>query len=137
VLRHQRGELANQRGVPAERQLGLDPVLQARLAQLLQPPGLDRGERLVELRQRRPAPQRERVTQARNGLRGGPAGKRSAALLSEPFAATVRLTSSSRRASSARRPGAPSANRRSPACHLERAQQTRVEVASHHRPRYG
>ena len=64
VLAHQRLELADQRGVPAEREIGVDPILERREALLLQPRSLALRKRLIrEVRQRRPAPQRQRLPQ--------------------------------------------------------------------------
>ncbi len=64
LLRDQDLELADELGVTAEREVGLDPLLERRQPQILQPPGLDPRERLLaELRQRRPAPQAERLAQ--------------------------------------------------------------------------
>ena len=71
VLRDQRLQLADQLRVAAEREVGLDPLLQRRQPQILQPAGLDARERLlVELGQRRPAPQRERLAQQPRRARG-------------------------------------------------------------------
>ena len=59
MLGDQRLELADELRVAAEREIGLDPLLERRQPQILQPPGLDPRERLLgELGQRRPAPQR-------------------------------------------------------------------------------
>jgi hypothetical protein len=64
VLAHQRLELADQRGVPAEREIGVDPILERREALLLQPRSLALRKPLIrKVRQRRPAPQRQRVPQ--------------------------------------------------------------------------
>ena len=64
MLGDQRLELADELGVAAEREVGLDPLLERRQPQLLEPRRLDPRERLVvELGQRRPAPQRERLAQ--------------------------------------------------------------------------
>jgi hypothetical protein len=58
-------ELGGDRRVAPEREVGLEPVLERRKAQRLQPRALAPGERLGELGQRRPAPQRERPPEAR------------------------------------------------------------------------
>ena len=64
MLRDQRLQLADELGVPAQRQVGLDPLLERRQPQLLEPAALDPRERLLaELRQRRAAPQRQRLAQ--------------------------------------------------------------------------
>ena len=68
VLGDQRLELADQLGVAAEREVGLDPLLERRQPQVLEPAALGLGERLVrELGERRPAPERERLAQHRRG----------------------------------------------------------------------
>ena len=78
VLRDQRLELADQLGVAAEREVGLDPLLERRQPQILQPPGLDSGKRLLaELRQRRPPPERERLAQTADARAGSPAASAS------------------------------------------------------------
>jgi hypothetical protein len=67
VARDQRLELAGDVRVAADRDVRLDPVLQARQPQLLEVRALDACERLVELGQRRAAPHRQRLMQARGG----------------------------------------------------------------------
>ncbi len=65
LARDQRFELPDELGVPAERHFGLDPFLERRQAQLLEPGPLAPGERRGrELRERRPAPEPERLPQA-------------------------------------------------------------------------
>ena len=73
MLGDQRLQLADQLGVAAERQVGLDPLLERRQPQILEPAALDPRERLLaELGQRRAAPQPERLAQqARRTLRLG------------------------------------------------------------------
>src|SRR6185369_6686856 len=73
MIRDERLELADELGVPAERQVGVDPLLQRYQPQILQTPGLRTRERLVgELCERRPPPQRERLAeQARRTSRIG------------------------------------------------------------------
>ena len=64
MLGDQRLELADQARVAAEREVGLDPLLERRQPELLEPAGLDPRERLLaELGQRRPAPEGERLAQ--------------------------------------------------------------------------
>jgi hypothetical protein len=79
VLRDKRIELADQLGVVAARQVGVDPILDACNAQLLQPTRLDRREWRVEPRQRVSAPEREGVPQESGGL-----GRGSAASAARP-----------------------------------------------------
>jgi hypothetical protein len=60
----QRLELADQVGLPAAREVGVDPLLERRQPQLLEPHDLGLRERLVgEVRERRAAPERERGAQ--------------------------------------------------------------------------
>ena len=63
MLRDQRLELADDVAVMPERQVGLDPPLERGEAQLLEARALVPCERLRELGQRGPAPERERVAQ--------------------------------------------------------------------------
>ena len=64
VLAHERLELGHGLGVAAEREVGLEPLLERDEAQLLEPADLVAGERLVaEVRERRPAPEPERPAQ--------------------------------------------------------------------------
>jgi hypothetical protein len=77
VLRRQRLQLADQPGVLAEGQLGLDPVLDRAQAQLVQAGRVGRGERLTgEVRQRRSAPQLVRLAQRGGGLARTPGAER-------------------------------------------------------------
>ena len=85
-LAYQRVQLADQLLLVAEREIGVDPVLQRRQASLLEPCDLSLSERLVgEVGQRRTAPQPERV--AKTSGRGGGicAVERSAALGRQPL----------------------------------------------------
>ena len=57
-------QLSDKRRVPPELELCVDPVLLRRDAQLVEPRGLEPGEvLLVEVRERRPAPEPERLRQ--------------------------------------------------------------------------
>jgi hypothetical protein len=59
---HQAGQLDHERVVPAECQIGVDPVLECPVTQRFQPGDLGLRERPVgHVRQRRPAPEREGV----------------------------------------------------------------------------
>ena len=82
----ERLELGDERAVAAEGEVGVDPLLEQREPELLEPRRLDGGERLEgELRERRAAPERERLVQPRSGslevARGlrVPSGSRAAA----------------------------------------------------------
>ena len=72
----ERLELRHEPAVAAESEIGLDPLLQQREPELLEPRRLDCRERLEgELGERRPVPERERSVQPRGrGLEvaGGP-----------------------------------------------------------------
>ncbi len=62
VLANEQLELTDQLGMAAEREILVDPGLEAREPQLGQPPDLAGREALVgEVRQRRPPPERERL----------------------------------------------------------------------------
>jgi hypothetical protein len=64
VLGDQRFELRYQLVVAAGRQVGVDAVLERRQPQLLQPGDLALGQRhALQLGQRLPPPQRQRITQ--------------------------------------------------------------------------
>ena len=64
VLGDQRLELGDEVGVGAERELGVDQILQRRRRELLEPRGLAKRERLEEqVGERRPAPERERLAE--------------------------------------------------------------------------
>ena len=59
-------ELGDERRMPAEREVGVDPLLERREAQLLEPLAGRGGERLVgEVGERRPAPEVERLAEQR------------------------------------------------------------------------
>ncbi len=80
VARDLQLELGDHVGMEPERQVGLDPVLQAGEPQLLQPHALGERERLGELGQRGPAPDVERLAQALGGrLRVAAQQRRAAA----------------------------------------------------------
>ena len=69
VLRRQRVELRDQRGVAAEREVGVDPHLDREQVHLLEAPDRRLGERLVgEVGERGAAPERERLAQLLGGL---------------------------------------------------------------------
>ena len=79
-------ELGHDVGVAAERQVGVDALLQRRGVPLLEPGDLGLRERLVgNVGQRRPAPQRERLAQPRGGVGGSLARERLATLVREPL----------------------------------------------------
>ena len=64
LLRDERGELADERGVASKREVGVDPLLEHGEAALLEARDLGPREVVVgEIGQRRPAPQRERLAQ--------------------------------------------------------------------------
>ena len=64
LLRDERRELADERGVASKRKVGLDPLLEHGEAALLEARDLGPSEVVVgEIGQRRPAPQRERFAQ--------------------------------------------------------------------------
>ena len=83
VASHQRLELADQRSVGAESEVGIHPVLDARKPQLFQMRALDHRERLLEVGQRRSAPQRKGFAQLRRGTCGVAASKHRPAVLAE------------------------------------------------------
>ena len=71
VLRDEPLELAHERGVPPEHEVGVDPLLERREAKLFEPLDGRTGERLVrEVGERRPAPELERLAEQRGGGRG-------------------------------------------------------------------
>ena len=76
MLGRERLELRDQRGVPAEGEVGVDPPLDREQVHLLEAPDRRLRERLVgEVGERRPAPERERLAQPLGGLlRLGAAG---------------------------------------------------------------
>ena len=69
MLRRECLELSDHVAVAPRREIRLDPVLEARQAQLLEVRALDPGERLRELGQSRAAPQLERVPEQRGRRR--------------------------------------------------------------------
>ncbi|MEZ5100241.1 MAG: hypothetical protein R3C15_10680 [Thermoleophilia bacterium] len=83
VLVDEAGELRRERWRTAEREVGVDAVLEAREPLLLQPRRLCACERLRELGERRPAPERERLAQPGRRARRVAAGQRRPALLGE------------------------------------------------------
>ena len=65
MIAHERLQLGNRLGVTAHRQICLQPLLQRDQSQLLEPADLVAGEHLVlELRERRAAPQLERLARS-------------------------------------------------------------------------
>jgi hypothetical protein len=88
VLSDQRLQLTDQLGVGAERKPGLDQLLPRRHAQLVEPGDLALRERLIgEVRQRRPAPQRQRHLKRRRGALGAARGEFAPPLCEEPLEA--------------------------------------------------
>ena len=76
-------QLPDHLGVAAQRELGLDRLLDRSHPQILEPGYLGLGERLVrEVGERRPAPERQRALEALSLWRGGPFTD----LAYEPFA---------------------------------------------------
>ena len=81
-------ELGNEHGVPAEREIRLDPVLQDGEAQLLEPADLPPRELLIrEIGQRLPSPELQRRPQALRRLTRFAAVERLAPLRREPLEA--------------------------------------------------
>ena len=75
----ERLELGDELGVAPEREVRLDPLLERDEPELLEPGDLGLGERLVEeVRERRPAPERERLAQRALGRSRIAARERSA-----------------------------------------------------------
>src|SRR5436309_7892064 len=69
--RNERLQLRNDLGRPPEREIGLDPVLERRDVELVEPGDLVLREALVrEIRQRRPSPEREGTPQLLGRLPG-------------------------------------------------------------------
>ena len=88
MLADQDLELLDHLGVAAERELRLDQLLQRRAPQVIQASDLREGKRLVgEVRQRIPAPQRQRLLERSDGRVGAVAGKLGAAPGEEPLEA--------------------------------------------------
>jgi len=70
VCRNHGFELADERGVTAERELRVDPLLERGHAQLVEPCRRQPRELLVvEIRERRAAPEGQRLAQERRSLR--------------------------------------------------------------------
>jgi hypothetical protein len=79
-------ELGHHVGVAAERQVGVDALLQRRKVSLLEPRDLGLRERLVRnVGQGRPAPHGERLAQAGGGVDRPPVRERLATLVREPL----------------------------------------------------
>ena len=104
MLAHERLELARDLGVPPAREVGVDAVAQAGEPQILQPRDLGLGEALVgDVRERRAAPQRERLAQRRRRLPRLAAGELArAASRSAPRSARRRARPAARAARSRR-----------------------------------
>ena len=81
----ERFQLGDELGVPPEREVGLDPLLERDRAELLEPRDLRLRERLVEeVGERGTAPERERLAQSALGRDGISAFERGAPILCEP-----------------------------------------------------
>ena len=88
VLRDQRLELADHLVVAPEPELGLDPVLVRDEAQLLEARDLALRERLVaQVRERRPAPEGERLGEQLGGLAKRTSAQRGVSFFREPLEA--------------------------------------------------
>ena len=86
VLPHELLQLGDEPAVLAEPELRLDALLDAGEPQLLEPRDRRRRERLVgEVGERRPAPQRERLAQARRRALGRAVREGRAGVLREPL----------------------------------------------------
>ena len=69
MVRDERLELADERGVAAQLELGVDPLLDRREPELVEPRSLDLEARLVaEVGERRAAPELERAAQRLGAL---------------------------------------------------------------------
>ena len=85
VPQHLQLQLGHQRAVPAQREVGVDAVLDGAQPQLVQPGGLGPGERRVRhVGERRALPQLQRAAQHRGGLLGIVAVERGPPLLGQP-----------------------------------------------------
>ena len=106
VLAHERLELADHLCVAAEREVCVDALLEGDQAQLLEPRDLLLGERLVvEVRQRRAAPQRQRLGAAAAPARSRFArGERALAGAHRAARSAATSTSSGRAAARSRWP---------------------------------
>ena len=80
VARGERVELGNEHRMPAERQICVDPLLEEPEPHLLEPGGFGRRERLVQLGERRPAPERQRLCEDSGRVRRIPARERRTSL---------------------------------------------------------
>src|SRR5918992_2728200 len=90
MSRHERFELGDELGVAPEGEVGLDPLLHGGDMQFLEPCDLLLGELLVrKVRERRPTPERERLTQALCGSDTVAAGERRAAFGEKPLEAVT------------------------------------------------
>ncbi len=88
LLRDQGLELTDEVGVPAEREVGLDPLFERNDPALLEPGDLGLREGLEgEIGERRPAPERERLTQEVGGLLRVTAGVRTSPFVEQPLEA--------------------------------------------------
>ena len=87
VTGDERLELAHHLGVATQREVGLDAPLERREPELLEASGLGVGERLRELGQRRPAPQRQRAPDEVGCVAGPAAGERGTAVRHESLEA--------------------------------------------------
>ena len=85
VARHERLQLPHDVAMAAERELRIDPVLDGDEPQLVEVRGRGRGERLRELTERGPAPERARRREALGRRDGVAVGQRLAALLAQPL----------------------------------------------------
>lgn len=79
VESHERLELAGQLAVPSQSEVGLDPLFEAGQPQLFEAGPLEHRERLLELGERRPAPEIERCAQRFRGIGRPCRGERLAA----------------------------------------------------------
>jgi hypothetical protein len=79
-------ELGDQQIVPAEREIRIDAVLERREPAFLEPLDIDARERLEgEIRERRPAPERQRLAQLVHGALGRAGRKRAPTVLGKPL----------------------------------------------------
>ena len=123
VLGDERLELRDQLGVAAEREIGLDPVLEAARRSSSSRAISDLGERLEgEVRERRPAPERERLRKPRRRARGSPCAAGSAAFLGAALEA--RRSSCPGRRAARSRAGAWRSRRRRPSAKDVRSRET-------------
>jgi len=83
IANDQRLELADERIVRSESQVGVHPILEAGEPELFQTRALNHGERLLETGERRSAPQRKGFAQLGRGALGVTAGELGPAVLAE------------------------------------------------------